>query len=152
MNYYTKSTIIGDITLVEERGFITNLYFSTATFHAEYRESEVIELTYRQIFAYLEGALRNFSIPLNPKGTNFQQRVWGEVLKVPYGKSISYKELAMSVGNEHASRAVGNAVNKNPIPIIIPCHRVIGSDKSLVGYAYGIELKKKLLRKEGVIL
>lgn len=152
MNYYTKSTTIGDVTLVEERNFITNLYFSKVIFPADYRESETIELAFKQIFAYLEGSLKSFSIPLNPKGTKFQQRVWSEVLKVPYGTTISYKELAKMVGNEHASRAVGNAINKNPIPIIIPCHRVIGSDKSLRGYAYGLELKKKLLTKEGAIL
>lgn len=85
-------------------------------------------------------------------GTEFEKKVWKELWKIPYGKTVSYKDIARKVGSPKAVRAVGQANKKNPFPIIIPCHRVIASDGSLGGYAYGVEMKIKLLRLEGVIL
>ena len=93
-----------------------------------------------------------FNIPLNPNGTEFQRRVWQELLQIPYGKTSTYKDIAEKIGKRGACRAVGNANNKNPIPIFIPCHRVIRADNLLSGYSLGAENKEKLLKIEGVIL
>ena len=97
---------------------------------------------------YLEGKRKEFDIEINPKGTDFQKMVWKELLKIPYGETRSYKDIAARVNNPKGSRAVGMANNKNPIPIIIPCHRVIGSNGNLTGYAGGVNIKEKLLRIE----
>ena len=96
----------------------------------------------------MNGKRKNFTIPLNPKGTPFQKKVWKELLKIPYGEVISYQELAKRVGNIKAQRAVGGANNKNPIPIFIPCHRVINKNNKLGGYALGLDIKKYLLELE----
>lgn len=101
-----------------------------------------------QLDMYFKGTLKEFSIKLNIKGTDFQKKVWTELLKIPYGKTASYKDIAKAVGNEKAVRAVGGANNKNNIAIIIPCHRVIGSDKSLTGYGGGLWRKEWLLKHE----
>ena len=103
----------------------------------------------RQLLAYLAGELREFNLPLSPAGTQFQRQVWEELRKVPYGGTVSYGELARRVGRPKAARAVGQANHNNPIPIIIPCHRVVGSGGALTGYAGGLEIKEKLLRLEG---
>ena len=89
---------------------------------------------------------------LEVKGTEFQKKVWNELLKIPYGQTKSYKDIAIAIENERASRAVGMANNKNPIPIIIPCHRVIGSTGKLVGYAGGVNVKEKLLNIEKIVI
>ena len=102
----------------------------------------------KQLKEYFKGKRTKFEIPLNPKGTEFMKNVWKELLKIPYGEVRTYKEIAEKVGNSKASRAVGMANNKNPIPIIIPCHRVIGSNNKLVGYALGLDMKKYLLDLE----
>lgn len=102
----------------------------------------------KQLKEYFKGKRTKFEIPLNPKGTEFMKKVWKELLKIPYGEVRTYKEIAEKVGNSKASRAVGMANNKNPIPIIIPCHRVIGSNNKLVGYALGLDMKKYLLDLE----
>lgn len=104
--------------------------------------------TIRQLRAYFEGALKEFDVPLAPEGTEFQMRVWQSLRDIPYGETISYGQLAARLGNPKAARAVGLANGSNPIPIIIPCHRVIGSDGSLVGYGGGLENKKILLALE----
>lgn len=102
-----------------------------------------------QLQEYFEGSRSSFDLPLAPEGTDFQKLVWEELLKIPYGESRTYSEIAVAIGRPKASRAVGNAINKNPIAIIIPCHRVIGKDGNLRGYAGGLELKEMLLRLEG---
>jgi methylated-DNA-[protein]-cysteine S-methyltransferase len=101
-----------------------------------------------QVKEYFTGTRRSFSIPLDPQGTSFQKRVWQQLRLIPYGEVRSYREIAQCIGNEKASRAVGMANNKNPIPILIPCHRVIGSNGSLVGFASGVDLKRRLLTHE----
>jgi len=98
--------------------------------------------------AYFAGALENFDLSLSPQGTPFQRRVWIELQKIPYGKTISYGELARRIGNPKASRAVGLANGSNPISIVIPCHRVIGSNGKLTGYGGGLPIKEKLLALE----
>ncbi|MFN0086959.1 MAG: methylated-DNA--[protein]-cysteine S-methyltransferase [Blastocatellia bacterium] len=102
----------------------------------------------RQLAAYFAGELTEFDLPLAPHGTPFQLRVWEELRRIPYGVTMSYGELARTIGNPNASRAVGAANGKNPISIVIPCHRVIGSNSDLTGYAGGIEAKKLLLDLE----
>ena len=101
-----------------------------------------------QIKDYLNGKRKSFDIAINPNGTEFMKKVWYELCKIPYGSTVTYKEIAKNIGNEKACRAVGSANNKNPIPIIIPCHRVIGTNGKLIGYRGGVGLKKKLLELE----
>ena len=102
----------------------------------------------RQLHAYFAGELTEFHLPLALEGTEFQLRVWESLLGIPYGETVSYGQLATRLGNPKASRAVGLANGSNPIPIIVPCHRVIGSNGSLVGYGGGLENKKALLALE----
>ncbi len=150
MNLYFNSTPIGRIGIAEENGSITNLYFETDSFPQSVPrcETEVIKEAFRQLDAYLAGELQSFSLPLAPCGTVFMRLVWEILCGVPYGKTASYKEIAIAAGNPKACRAVGMANNRNPIPLFIPCHRVIGADGRLVGYRGGLEIKKKLLDLE----
>ena len=103
----------------------------------------------RQLQAYFSGELKEFDLPLAPEGTEFQLRVWNSLRTIPYGETISYSQLAQKIGNPQAVRAVGLANGSNPIPIIVPCHRVIGSDGSLTGFGGGLANKQKLLALEG---
>ena len=109
----------------------------------------LLEEARRQLLAYFDGQLKVFDLPLAPNGTEFQRRVWSELTKIPFGATISYAQLARRVSNEAAVRAVGAANGRNPIPIIVPCHRVIGSDGSLTGFGGGLQRKQWLLRHEG---
>jgi len=101
-----------------------------------------------QLRAYFAGSLREFSLPLEMSGTDFQLRVWRKLREIPYGETWSYRDLAAAVGNPAAVRAVGAANGANPLPVVIPCHRVIGSNGKLVGYGGGLPLKKRLLEIE----
>ena len=101
-----------------------------------------------QLEEYFKGERREFTFKLNPQGTSFQKRVWEELLRIPYGKTISYLELSKKLGDVKAIRAVASANGKNPLWIVVPCHRVIGSDGSLTGYAGGLHRKKWLLNHE----
>lgn len=105
----------------------------------------------RQIGEYLEGVRRRFDLPLAPHGTEFQRRVWIEIARIPFGETLTYAELAARAGAPGAARATGAATGRNPLSIIVPCHRVVGSDGSLTGYAGGIERKTRLLRLEGAL-
>ena len=109
---------------------------------------EVLQDCVYQLNEYFEGSRKNFSLKLNPKGTDFQHNIWRLLQTIPYGKSISYLELSKKFGDVKAIRAVANANGKNPLWIIIPCHRVIGSDGSLTGYASGLRRKQWLLNHE----
>ena len=106
----------------------------------------------QQLKGYFDGNLKNFKLPLTPKGTDFQHSVWQQLLQIPYGQSLSYQDIANALNNPKAVRAVGAANGKNPIGIIVPCHRVIGSNRTLTGYAGGLERKAWLLKHEGVTL
>ncbi|TSC56458.1 MAG: methylated-DNA-[protein]-cysteine S-methyltransferase [Parcubacteria group bacterium Gr01-1014_18] len=110
----------------------------------------VLELALGQIDEYFHGHRRDFDLPLDLDGTDFQKKVWAELRKIPYGETRSYGELADSIGNKNASRAVGMANNRNPIGIIVPCHRVIGKNGSMIGYAGGLEKKEWLVRHEAI--
>jgi O-6-methylguanine DNA methyltransferase len=103
----------------------------------------------RQLRAYFAGQLRRFDLPLDMQGTEFQLRVWHELERIPYGETRSYRQIAEAVGAPRAVRAVGAANGANPIPIVVPCHRVIGANGKLVGYGGGLPLKKRLLELEG---
>lgn len=111
-------------------------------------ESPVLELCQRQLEAYFAGTLTEFTVPLSVSGTDFQIRVWRELQRIPFGTTLSYGGLAQRIGNPKASRAVGGANNRNPIAIIIPCHRVIGVRGELTGYAGGLDRKQALLEHE----
>lgn len=112
------------------------------------RRSALSDKAIEQITEYLEGKRKKFDLPISLQGTDFQKKVWRELQKIPYGKTKSYKEIAQAIKNPKAVRAVGMANNRNPIAIIVPCHRVIGSNGDLVGYAGGLDVKKTLLQLE----
>ena len=112
------------------------------------KETTLIKKAASQLFEYLNGKRRDFNLPLLKEGTDFQISVWNELLKIPYGETRSYKDIAIAINNEKAVRAVGMANNRNKISIFIPCHRVIGSNKKLVGYGGGLEIKEFLLNLE----
>jgi methylated-DNA-[protein]-cysteine S-methyltransferase len=114
----------------------------------EVHSNSLLEKTLLQLEQYFNGTRKKFDLPTFQGGTPFQNQVWNELQKIPYGETFSYKEIAVKLGNEKATRAVGNANGKNLISIIIPCHRVIGSNKSLTGYAGGLDRKKWLLEHE----
>ena len=105
-----------------------------------------------QLDEFFKGKRKGFSLPLALAGTSFQKRVWRELLKIPYGKTISYFQVAKTMGKAKSVRAVANAVGANPACVVVPCHRVIGSDGSLTGYAYGLAKKSALLQLEGVVV
>jgi len=112
------------------------------------KNAEPLAETIRQLRAYFAGELTDFDLPLAPRGTQFQRTVWNQLCTIGYGETISYGDLARRIGNPKASRAVGLANGSNPIPIVIPCHRVIGSNGKLTGYGGGLPIKEKLLALE----
>jgi methylated-DNA-[protein]-cysteine S-methyltransferase len=111
-------------------------------------ETEVLKNAAGQLIEYLQGKRTVFDMPLAPEGTAFQRQVWEALLEIPYGETYSYGRLARDIGKPGAARAVGMANNRNPIPVIIPCHRVIGADGSLTGYGGGLPMKERLLALE----
>lgn len=112
------------------------------------KKTEFTDLVYNEVVEYLNGKRKTFDIKYEINGTEFLKKVWEELTHIPYGETRTYKEIAIAIGNPNASRAVGMANNKNPISIVVPCHRVIGSDGKLVGYAGGLDMKKALLDLE----
>ncbi len=117
----------------------------------ESNPSKITKQAVKELKNYFKGTLRRFSVPLDLKGTEFQQKVWKEVSYVEYGSTKSYAFVANEIGNPEAVRAVGTANGSNPVPIVIPCHRIVGSNGTLTGYAYGVKLKEELLKLEGAI-
>ena len=111
-------------------------------------ETHLINRAYLELLEYFEKKRKHFDLPLSPSGTPFQKKVWAELCKIPYGRTVCYQDVARAIGNEKALRAVGGANNKNPLPIFIPCHRVIGKNGKLTGYAGGLDLKAALLELE----
>lgn len=144
INYY--QTKIGILEIIEEDNAITGISIVSEMKKGE--ESPLIKQAYYEICEYLEGKRKHFTFKINPQGTSFQKQVWNALLTIPYGTICSYKDIAIKVSNPKAYRAVGNANHENPIMIVIPCHRVIGSDGKLVGYGGGIKIKEKLLKLE----
>ena len=138
----------GDADLRGEwQGFAIDINASNAQVSGEIKA--FVENVINEFSEYFAGSRQSFSLPLNPSGTDFQKRVWQALIAIPYGEAISYKVLAERIENPKAMRAVGFANGKNPLPIIIPCHRVIQGNQTLGGYSGGIETKISLLRLEG---
>ena len=152
-NLYFYETPVGKIGLADNGRAITDLFFGEDSPLTEYiiNETELLKSAYKQLMEYFSGSRKIFDLPLAFEGTSFQQKVWKALLTIPYGQVRSYKDIAKQTGNEKACRAVGMANNRNPIGIIIPCHRVIGSDGKLVGYGGGLDIKRYLLQLEGVL-
>lgn len=147
---FLYDTILGRIGIAEECGAITNVFFGHTVVPKEYivAETPLLQEAANRLNEYLAGERTEFHLPLQPEGTPFQQSCWKVLLTVPYGETITYGEQANLLGNPNASRAVGRANGMNPISIFIPCHRVIGANGSLTGYAGGVEIKKRLLDLE----
>ena len=141
---------IGILGLVQEEDCLTEVFFGKSESHQDYSQEETLLLkeAKKQLKAYFEGNQKIFDLPLNPKGTDFQKAVWQALLLIPYGETRSYKDIAAAIGSPKASRAVGMANNKNPLSILVPCHRVIGSSGKLVGYGGGLTIKENLLGLE----
>jgi methylated-DNA-[protein]-cysteine S-methyltransferase len=152
MNYAWMETPIGRLLLISDGSGLRRIDFANGKSHsAQQLHNEnfpALTETIRQLSDYFASELEEFDIPLAPEGTQFQKNVWRHLCEIPYGETISYGELARRIGNPKASRAVGLANGANPIPIIIPCHRVIGSDGKLTGYGGGLPVKEKLLALE----
>ena len=156
------SSPIGAIRLTAEGNALTGVFmlqhkYGPDGFPPDERgDSPVLDETARQLAAYFEGSLREFDLPLATSGSDFQLQVWDELRRIPFGETISYLTLAKRIGDARHVRAVGTANGRNPISIIIPCHRVVGSDGSLVGYGGGLERKRWLLDHEtrvtGIVL
>ncbi len=149
MFYYTFNTIIGKITLLADETSLKMLSFGEKRpSGAVLGKNKIISDTISELEEYFLGTRIEFDIPVSPEGTDFQKKVWKALLHIPYGETRSYKAIAEYIGNPKACRAVGGANNKNPIAIIIPCHRVIGKNGSLTGYAGGTDIKSALLEME----
>jgi methylated-DNA-[protein]-cysteine S-methyltransferase len=153
MDYCEVSTLVGRLLLAGDTEGLRTISFQNG-FHpvqpaSDWRRTEEpFAEALAQLDAYFAGKLRRFKLPLAAQGTCFQQEVWSALTTIPYGDTVSYSELARRVGRPLASRAVGAANGRNPIPIVIPCHRVVGADGSLTGFGGGLEIKRRLLALE----
>lgn len=159
--YYTRfRTALCEITLVGDENGLLLTYLHTEDSKKEelliQKEWVANKLFFssivEQIKEFLEGKRKRFDVELNLQGTEFQQKVWNALCDIPYGETRNYKEIAEAIGNPKASRAVGMANSKNPLTLIVPCHRVISANGKLVGFASGLKTKEKLLRLEGCIV
>ena len=156
-SFFTYDLALGKISIAADGGGIVAVQFADhlETYGAR-QSNRTIDTAARQLDEYFSGRRKAFELPLAPAGTPFQQKVWAALQHIPYGETQSYKQVAGMIGNPNASRAVGMANNKNPLLVVIPCHRVVGADGSLVGYAASLETKKQLLELEqqtgGVII
>ena len=156
VSFCTIDSPIGRLTLTSDGTALTGLYMAVAGKPPPRTADWIMDPTVtplpeaaRQLHEYFAGKRRNFELPLNPHGTEFQMRVWRELTEIPFGETWSYGQLAKRLNNPSACRAVGLANGKNPIAIIVPCHRVIGADGSLTGFGGGLPRKEWLLTHEG---
>ena len=149
-NLYFYDTNLGIIGIKDNNKSITEIFFSKDKIGDNIKETDLIKACFRQLKEYFEGKRKEFNVPIEAKGTEFQNKVWKALLDIPYGETRSYKDIAIAIGNEKACRAIGIANNKNPISIIIPCHRVVGSNGKLIGYGGGLDKKEKLLNIEKI--
>lgn len=145
---YNYDSPVGPLSLSSDGSSLTGLSFAPQP-NQDIKELPVFNETIRQLEEYFSGKRKEFDLPLKNDGTDFQQKVWNELMNIPFGTSITYKDLSVKLGDLKAIRAVGTANGKNNIAIIVPCHRVIGADGSLTGYAWGVDKKKWLLKHEG---
>jgi methylated-DNA-[protein]-cysteine S-methyltransferase len=156
MYHHTMDSPIGDLLLVGDADALHGVYFQAGPHPAKPRkEWERSDKSFREVVkqlkAYFAGRLTEFDLPLSPHGTEFQLKVWETLRTIPYGETWSYGQLARRIRKPAASRAVGAANGQNPIPVIVPCHRVIGADGSLTGFGGGLPIKQKLLALEGAL-
>ena len=135
----------------DETGVVSVCFLHEPPAQEKRRSNAITELCERQLREYFDGKRRDFTVPLHTEGSGFQQKVWEQLRLIPYGKTISYLEIAKRLGDPGLTRAVGTANNRNPVAVIVPCHRVIGADGSLIGYAGGVDRKRKLLLLEGAL-
>lgn len=151
---FCKNTIMGKINISADNESILGVFLNNDFKKSDYefKETKIISEAFEQLDEYLNGKITVFNLKLNLIGTNFQKNVWNALKNIEYGKVVSYKDIAEKIKNRKAYRAVALACKNNPLPIFIPCHRVIGSDGSLTGYAYGLDIKRKLLNLENVII
>ncbi len=152
LHYQTVDSPLGTLRLWSGGGALLAIDFpgqGAGREDAAERTDEVLDACARQLREYFSGERRDFELPLAPAGTAFQQQVWACLREIPYGTLRSYRDVAAAIGRPRAVRAVGAANGRNPLPIVVPCHRVIGSDGSLTGYAGGLARKQFLLRLEG---
>lgn len=144
---------IGKLLLRGRDGIVEELHFPKSskkpTIDLGTKDETSFGEVIQQLNEYFQGKRKNFDLQISPSGTPFQEKVWQELQNIPYGQAVSYSFIAEKIGNPKGSRAVGMANNKNPIPIIIPCHRVIGKDGSLTGFGGGLDTKRFLLDLEG---
>lgn len=146
--HFVYNTPFGPVTIASDGNAVTRLAFGAVPCQGDMRPTELTNRAANELQEYLAGKRRAFDIPLAPAGTPFQQSVWAALQNIPYGQTRSYQDIATIVGKPTATRAVGSANNKNPIAVLIPCHRVIGKNGKLTGYAGGIPLKERLLEIE----
>ena len=144
--YYTYQTIIGLVSIIEKDNYIVRIIIGS--YQGVRKETDLIKKCYKELIEYLNKKRKSFDIPIKIQGTTFQEKVLRELSKVSYGEVITYKELARRIGNIKAVRAIGMVLNKNPLLILIPCHRVIMSNSLIGGYKYGSKLKEYLLNLE----
>lgn len=155
MNYQFLETPIGKLRLVSQDSMITKVEFDgrhQIDTDDVLRSDSALQVAAVQLEEYFAGQREHFDLVLNPQGTEFQQEVWTSLRAIPYGQLRSYGDIAKSINRPKAVRAVGAANGRNPIPIIVPCHRVIGSNGSLTGFAGGLDMKEQLLKLEGALL
>jgi|LFRM01.1.fsa_nt_gb O-6-methylguanine DNA methyltransferase len=138
----------GPLWVKQDNHKIVELSFNEINPYVQGAKSDLI---YQELVQYFKGELKEFTVELNPQGTSFQKSVWNELLKIEHGTTLSYSQIAQRINNPTAVRAVGSAIGKNPIAIIIPCHRVINKDGRLGGYSGGIEHKIRLMEVEGIV-
>ena len=141
---------VGAVKIVENDSIITAIEFTEEP-ETTHKLSAVTAFAKQELEQYFDSALRVFTFPFKQNGSEFQQKVWQELFKIPYGQTISYHQLAVNLGDAKSIRAAASANGKNQMAIVVPCHRVIGSNGDLVGYAGGLDKKKWLLQHEGVI-
>ena len=149
MDQLIISSPLGAIHLKADQEALYVLEFTDSSLSESITNNPILKLAQKELTEYFKGIRKEFTVPVHLEGTSFQQQVWQELQDIPYGVTISYGELARRIGNPAASRAVGGANGKNPISIIVPCHRVISSDRKLGGYSSGLPRKVFLLNLEG---
>ena len=150
-NALLMSSPVGMLTLIEEEQALTEVRFGANVRDALLNDTPLLLQASRELEEYFRGERKAFTVPLSPRGTAFQKRCWEALCRIPYGETRTYAQQAAMIGNPKACRAVGMSNHRNPLPIFIPCHRVIGKNGTLTGYAGGLTIKETLLNIERMI-
>ena len=155
MFYNIFNSKLGKVTIATDGEYITELHLETDKYFHEIpkdwtldTQNQLLENTHQQMDKYLSGELKIFDLPVSFHGTDFQKEVWKSLKDIPFGKTVTYRDIAEKIHKPKSVRAVGTAIGRNPICIVVPCHRVIGTNGSLTGYAAGLDVKEKLLKLE----